>query len=147
MISLLIRAVHQLLKDAIEFVEVSVAGDEGAGLEAAAGNQVERLAADGRRVVEGGAQRDVAVVNAVGVERDVGAHGASAEEVDGAAFAHHFDGFFPGFGDADGFNGDIDAAIFGRESASFADGLANAAWSGRRAPRPVGALLPPGRRA
>ncbi len=88
-----------------------MAGDEGAGLESAARNEIERLAAHGRCVMEGGAQRDVAVVNAVGVERDVGADGASAEEVDGAAFAHHLDGFFPGFGHADGFDGDIDAAI------------------------------------
>ena len=82
-------AVHQLLKDAVEFVEVSVASDECAGLESAAGNEVESLAADGWGVVKGGAQGDVAVVDAIGVERDVGADGASAEEVDRAAFAHH----------------------------------------------------------
>ena len=62
-------AVHQLLKDAVEFVEVSVAGDEGLRLETAAGNQFESLAADGRGVMKSGAQRDVAVVDAIGVER------------------------------------------------------------------------------
>ena len=35
--------VHQLLKDAVEFVEMGVAGDEGAGLEAAAGDQSSAL--------------------------------------------------------------------------------------------------------
>ena len=62
-------ALHQLLEDAVQFVEVSVAGDECAGLESTARDQVKSLAADGRRVVERGAQRDVAVVNAIGIER------------------------------------------------------------------------------
>ena len=102
-----------------------MAGDEGACLETAAGNEIESFAADGRGVMEGGAQGDVAVVDAVGVERDTGADGASAEEVDRAAFAHHFYRFLPCLGNADGFNGDIDSTIIGRESASFADGFLN----------------------
>src|SRR6202021_1701966 len=42
----LAAALHELLEDAIELVQVRVAGDEGLGLEAAAGNECERLAAD-----------------------------------------------------------------------------------------------------
>ena len=85
----------------------------------------ESFAADGGRVMEGGAQRDVAIVDAVGIESDLRVGGAAAEEVDRAALAHQLDGFLPGFGRADGLNGDVDAAIFGGEGARFADGLAN----------------------
>ena len=102
-----------------------MASDEGTCLESAARNQIERLAANGRCVMEGRAQGDVAVVNAVGIELDVGAHCTSAKEVDGAAFAHHLDGFFPSLGNADGFDGNIYSAIIWGESAGFADGLLN----------------------
>jgi len=101
--------------------------DESAGLEIAAGDEIESFAAHGRGVVEGRAKSDVAVVNAIGVQVDVRADCAAAEEVNRAAFSNHLEGFFPGFRNADGFNGDVDTAIVGRESARFADGFANAA--------------------
>ncbi len=63
------------------------------------------------RVVEAGLERDVVVVQAVGVELDVGSGGASAEEVHRAAFAHHVDGPLPGGGRGDCLDGDIDAAM------------------------------------
>src|ERR1035438_1117717 len=91
----LAAALHQLLKDPVELVEVSVAGNESSCLKAAAGNQIERLAAKVRSVVEGGAQGDVGVVNAIGVERDVRSQGAPAKKIHRPAFAHHFHRFFP----------------------------------------------------
>ena len=142
-----LAALHQLLKDAVQLVEMSVAGDKSSGLKAPAGNQIERLAADVRGVMEGGAQRDVGVVNAVGVERDVRAHGASAKEVHRPALAHHFYRFFPRFGHADGLNGDVDAAIVRGERAGFADGIADAGESAPHGPRPTAAPPPPGHRA
>ena len=49
----LAAALHQLLKDAVEFIEVGVAGDEGLRLEAPSRNQIQRAcgrwpACDGR---------------------------------------------------------------------------------------------------
>ena len=85
-----------------------MASDKRPRLESPAGDKVERLAADGRGMVEGRAQGDVAVVNAIGIERDVGAHGASAEEVYRAALAHQFDRFLPSLWNTHGFNGNID---------------------------------------
>ena len=104
---------------------MSVAGDEGSGLEAAAGDELERLAANGRRVMEGCTQRDVAIVDAIGIESDVGVGCASAEEIDCAALADKLDRLLPRFGSADSLNGDVDAAISGRESAGFANCLAD----------------------
>src|SRR3954449_476220 len=81
-------AIHQLLKDAVKLVQVRVAGDELVSLEPSAGDQIKRFAADCRRVVKGGAHGDVAVMNTIGIEHDVGSDCASAEEVHGAAFAN-----------------------------------------------------------
>ncbi len=100
-----------------------MASDEGAGLEASAGNQSEGFAAEGRGVMEGSAQRDVAIVNAVGVERDVRIPGAAAEEIHRAAFAHQFHRLLPRLRHAHGLDGDIHAAIVGRERARFLDGF------------------------
>ncbi len=124
LISLL--AVHQLLKDAVQFVKVSVAGDESLRLKASTGNQVQRLAADCRGVMEGGAERDVTVVNAIGVESDVCSQRASAKKIYRAAFADEFDSLLPGLRHADSFDSNIDAAIFRGQSARIRDGLANA---------------------
>jgi hypothetical protein len=107
----LAAAVHQLLKDAVEFVEVSVAGDEAPAWKrplAIRSSALRQMAGVWWKV----ARRVMSlVVNAIGVERDVRAHGAAAEEVDRAALAHQFDRLLPGLGHADGLNGDIDAAI------------------------------------
>src|SRR5580658_2116552 len=119
-------AVHQLLKHAVEFVEMRVAGDECAGLEAAARYEVERAAADSGRVVEGGAQRQVAIVNSVGVEADVCACRASAKEVYRSTFPHQLHRFLPGFGYADGLDGDIYSLMLRRECARLPNRLAHA---------------------
>jgi hypothetical protein len=73
--------------------------------------------------VEAGTEGDVVVVEAIGIELDFGACGASAEEVDGAAFADHVDGPLPGEGGGDGFNGDVDAAALRSEGADCGDGV------------------------
>ena len=75
------------------------------------------------RVVEAGAEGDVVVVQAIGVEFDFGSGGASAEEVDGAAFADHVDGPLPGERGGDGFDGDIDAATLRSEGADVSHGI------------------------
>src|SRR6202161_2244141 len=75
--------------------------------------------------MESRAQRDVAVVDAIGIERDVGVGSASAEEVDGAALADKLDRLLPCFWRAYGLNGDVDAAIAWGEGAGFANCLAD----------------------
>ena len=82
-------------------------------------DQVERLPDVGRRVMEAGLAGDFGVVQQGGVQVDLALVGAAAEEIDGAAAAHHVDGPLPGFRLADRFDGDIDAAPVGQ----FADRL------------------------
>jgi hypothetical protein len=118
---------HQFFKDAVKLVEVGATGDEGASLEISAGDEIESFAAHRRGVVERRAQRDVAVVDAIGVEVDVGADCAATEEVDCTAFADHLNGFFPCFRNADCFDGNINAAIIGCKSTDIADRPADAA--------------------
>jgi hypothetical protein len=97
------------------------AGDVLAALEAAAGTiRLEGGAGGGGGVVEAGFQGDVAVVEAVGVERDDGPAGRAAEEVDDAAAAHHGDGPLPGGGGGDGFDDDVRAATIGVKRATAA---------------------------
>jgi hypothetical protein len=62
-------------------------------------------------------------VEAIGVEVDAGSGGASSEEIDGSAFADHIDRPLPGSWCGYGFNGDVDAAMFGREGAYGGDGI------------------------
>ena len=50
-----------------------------------------------------------------------GPAGAATEEIDGAAFANHVDGPFPGFGLADGFDDDVAAALLRRQRAHRID--------------------------
>ena len=76
--------------------------------------------------MEGGAQGDIAIVNAIGVESDMRGGSTATEEIHSAALAHHLDRFFPCFGDPYSFNGDIDAAVLWRERTRFANGFANA---------------------
>src|SRR3984957_11848540 len=75
--------------------------------------------------MEGGAQSDVAIVDAIGIESDVGVGRAAAEEVDGAALADELHRLLPCFGSAHCFNRDVDTAIAGSERASFANCLAD----------------------
>src|ERR1700683_3900059 len=49
-----------------------------------------------RRVMERGLQRDLGIVQTVGIELHFGPAGASAEEIYGAAFANHLDCPLPG---------------------------------------------------
>src|SRR5580698_5510377 len=70
--------VHQLLKDTVELVQMRVTGNERFRLEPSAANQVQRLAANCRRVVEGGTQSNVAIVNSIGVQSYMCSDSASA---------------------------------------------------------------------
>src|SRR5947199_4140823 len=68
-----------------------------------------------RSMVEGGFQRDLRIVQAVGIKLDLGAAGASAEEVHGATFTNHVDSQLPGFRTTHGFDDNVAAALIGRE--------------------------------
>ena len=92
-------------------------------MEAAGGDELEGAAGGGGGVVKAGFEGEVGVVDEVGVERDGGATGRAAEQVDETAFARHLDGPLPGFGRGDGFEDDVGAAAFGGESAGGDDGI------------------------
>src|SRR5512146_256874 len=83
------------------------------GADLALGDEREGAANGFRCVMERRFQRDLRVVETLGVEVDLGAAGASAEEVDGTALANHVDGPFPGFGTTDGFDDDVGATAIG----------------------------------
>ena len=61
----------------------------------------------------------------VGIQVHVGVRGATAEKVHRAALAYQLDGLLPGFGQAHGFNRDVDAATVRRERARLLDRLAD----------------------
>src|SRR5581483_3346695 len=86
-------------------------------------NQSERLAHALRSVVEGGLERDLGIMQPVGIQVDLGSRGAPAEEVDGAAFAHHVDGPLPGFRAADGLDDHVGATALRRKRAHRLDGV------------------------
>src|ERR1035438_5828331 len=104
---------------------MGAASDEGARLESAAGNEIERFATDCRGMVESGAKCDIAVVDSIGVEVHAGSHRTPPEEINCSTFAHHLDCFFPRVGSPNGFNSDVDPAVFRRKCAGFSDGFAN----------------------
>src|SRR6516165_8198426 len=81
--------IHQLLKDAVQFVNMSVPGDKCACLEPATRNQIQRFSANGWGVMESRAEPDVVIVNAIRIEINVRSHRAPAEEIYSAALAHH----------------------------------------------------------
>ena len=110
-------------KDVGEVFDGGGAGEEVLGAEAAGGDEIEGAARGCRGVVEAGLEGEVGVVDEVGVERDGGAAGRAAEEVDEAALARHLHGPLPGFGSSDGFEDDVGAAAFGGEGAGGGDGV------------------------
>src|SRR5882724_530671 len=72
-----------------------------------------RLAHGLRRMVERTLDRDLRVMQAVGIQFHLGAAGASAKEVHYAAAAHHVHGPLPGLRTAHGFNHNIRTTAFG----------------------------------
>src|ERR1700746_2370983 len=66
-------------------------------------------------MVEGGFQRDLGIMQAVGIKLNLGAIGASAEEVYGSAFTNHIDSQLPGFRATYRFDDNVAAALVGRE--------------------------------
>jgi len=110
-------------EDVGEIFEGRGAGEEVLSAEAAGSNEVEGSARGCGGVVKAGLEGEVGVVDEVGVERDRGAAGRTAEEVDEAAFAGHLNGPLPGFGSGDGLEDDVGAAAFGCEGAGSGDGV------------------------
>src|SRR5260370_42626298 len=70
-----------------------------------------------------GLQSDFRVVQAVGIELNLAAFGAAAEEIDGASFADHFCGPSPSFGTSDCFNDYVGATVSGRQRAYRLNGI------------------------
>ena len=66
-------------------------------------------------------QSDFRIVQAIGFELNFGPAGASAKEVDGAAFADHVDRPLPGFRLSDGFDHDVASALLRRKRANGVD--------------------------
>src|SRR5690349_17662716 len=60
-------------------------------------------------------QRHLRIMKTIGVELYLGPAGASAEEVDGAAFSNHVNRPLPRFWTANRFDHDITATLFGRD--------------------------------
>ena len=87
----MIAAVKELGEGFIQMIQGHVACDEVFGLEAAIDDQLKGTAADGWGVMEGGFERDIAVMHTIGVEANFGASFGTAEEVDETSVAHHRD--------------------------------------------------------
>src|ERR1022692_204162 len=105
--------------------ERGFAGDVVGGADFFGGDQAEGAAHGFRRVMERGLERDLGIVQTVGIELHLGSAGASTEKVYGAAFANHLDGPLPGFGTAYSFDDYIAAALLRSERADGFDDVLN----------------------
>src|SRR5271168_5524790 len=95
-------AVQHVAKNFLQARERGFAGDVVGRAYFLGRDQTEGAAYGFRRVMERGLQRDLGVVQAAGIELNLGSAGAASEEVYGAAFADHLDGPLPGFGTSHG---------------------------------------------
>src|ERR1019366_3042732 len=77
--------------------------------------------------MEGGLQRQLVIVQALRIQRDRSPAGATAEEVDGAAFAHHVNGPLPGLRAAYGLDDHIATASLGGKPAHRLHGIVHGA--------------------
>ena len=118
-------AVQHVAQNLLEARQRRLSGDVVGGTNLFGRDQSEGPANRFRRVVERCFQSDFGVVQAIGFELHLGAAGASAEEVDGAAFADHVDGPLPSFGTADRFDDHVAAALLRRERADGVDHVWN----------------------
>ena len=84
--------------------------DKVAGANIAARDGFQRLANKARRVVEGGLDGDLRIVQGRGIEMHLRAPRAAAKEIHRAAAADHLQRPFPGARRADGFDHGIGAA-------------------------------------
>src|SRR5216684_741240 len=118
-------AVQHVAKDLLEARQRGFAGDVVGGANLFGGDQAEGAAHGFRRVMKCGLERDLRIVQAIGIELDFGAAGASAEEVYGAAFADHFHRPLPSFGTAHRFDDNIATALLRGERAHGFDHVGN----------------------
>src|ERR1700722_7608119 len=81
-----------------------------AGADFAAGYRFERLPYESRRVMEGGLDRDLRIVERVRVHSNLGASRTASEQVDGTAAAHHLQRPFPRLRGSNGFDHRVRAA-------------------------------------
>src|SRR5581483_3973160 len=86
-------------------------------------NQRERLAHRLRRVMEGGFQSYLGVVQPVGVQRHLRSGGAATKKVDCTAAPDHVHGPFPGLWTPHSFDGYVSAATIRSERAYCFDGI------------------------
>ena len=110
-------AVQHVAQNLLEARQRRLSGDVVGGANLFCRDQSEGPANRFWSVVERRFQGDFGVVQAIGLELHLGSAGASAEEIDGAAFADHVDGPLPGFGAADGFDHHVASALLRRERA------------------------------
>src|SRR5258708_3849459 len=103
-------SIHHVLQDLLQARERGLAGNVFGRANLLFSDQGEGLADAVGRVMEGRLESDFGVVQAIGVEFDLRAFGASAEEVDSAALANHFRGPDPCFRAAHSLNHDVGAA-------------------------------------
>ena len=118
-------AVEHVAQNFLQTGERGFAGDVVGGADFFGRDQAEGAADGFRRVMERGLERNLGIVQTVGIELHFGTAGASAEEVNGAAFADHFDGPLPGFGAAHGFDDYITAALLRSKGADGFDDILN----------------------
>src|SRR5580658_9007258 len=114
-------AVQHVPQHFLQARQRSLAGDVVGGANFLGRDQAESAAHRFRRVMERGFQRDLGIVQAIGIELHFGPAGASAEEIYGAAFANHFYRPLPSVGTTDRFNHYIAATLLRSQRANRLD--------------------------
>src|SRR4029077_10245818 len=110
-------AVQHVAQDLLQARERCLSGNVVCWSNLFCGDQAKGAADSFRRVMEGGLERDLGIVQAVGIELYFGATGTSAKEIDRATLPDHLDGPLPGLSAAHGLDDDITAAFLWRQRA------------------------------
>src|ERR1700758_572526 len=108
-------AVQHVPQNLLQARQRSLSGNVVGGANLFCRDQSECAANRFRRVVEGRLQRDLGIVQAIGLELHFGSTGATTKEIDGTALADHVDGPLPRLGPAHGFNHDVATSFLLRE--------------------------------
>ena len=109
-LDLTVSVVGQVAQDLREAAERFFMIDEEAGSHSPISNPLQGPTDVGRGVVERGLASDFGVVQEIGTEIDFGSIRATAEEIDGSAFADKVGCELPRLWMPDGFNDDVRAA-------------------------------------
>src|SRR5271169_3321676 len=104
-------AVQHVAEDLLQARQRGFASNVIGGANLLGGDQAEGPAHGFRRVMERGLERDLGIMQTVGIELHFRPAGTSAEEVHGATFADHFNRPLPGFGTTHRFDHDVAAAL------------------------------------